>query len=189
MASHLSRGPAFSRDDAARIVSHQELELARQLFDELGSRLATQAAQRFNGFSHALLTRNPENYGLYFVHDQARVPFLWLGLAWSEKDAVGTLPSWGASLEVDGAEVTPLLENAGGLFAAFQAVDTRAGEVRLHRFERHLELALWRPFDWLLGAPDQNSELENFWTLYLQTLVEGGMPAAVAAFIAATEQG
>lgn len=176
----------LTRRTARRIISAQEYAPLRALFDEVGPRLTTLVAAHFSGFERALLTRNPENYGLYFVHARARVPFLWLGVAWAEGDPEGTLPSWGLSLEVDGAEVRQLAENVGGLLAACQAVDARQESVQLHRFPKHLELATWRPFDWLLAEEDQPAAVIEFWEQYLEILVAGGLPAAVAAFIQAT---
>lgn len=188
MADSPPPSPRFTRGAAALLVSRGEFGPARAMFDAIAVRLAAATAARFEGFSRALLTRNKENYGLYFVHDRARVPFLWLGMAWRADDEAGTLPSWGASLEVDGAEVAPFLENRGGLFAACQAVDARHdGQVQLHRFPRHLELARWRPFDWLLDEPDQDAAIEAFWDGYLETLSLGGLSPAVAAFIADRE--
>ena len=175
-----------TRRTAARIVSHKEVAPLRHLFDAVGPHLATLAATRFPGYDRALLTRNPENYGLYFVHAHARVPFLWLGVAWADEDPPGTLPSWGASLEVDGAEVRQLTDNVGGLLAACQAVDAREQGTRVHRFPKHLELAAWRKFDWLLEEEDQPAAVTAFWKEYLDTLVAGGLPAAVAAFLLAT---
>ncbi len=185
MADQTSPATRFSRRSAARIVTHGASDEVRQLFDEIGPRLTAMAAARFDGFTRALLTRNKDNYGLYFVHRSARVPFLWLGLAWSPEDTPGTLPSWGLSLEVDGDEVARFLDNSGGLYAACQAVDARKGEVQLFRFERHLELACWRPFSWLLDAKDQGEALVAYWQEYLDMLAAGGLPAAVEAFIEA----
>ena len=176
----------LTRQTAGRIASHREVAPLRDLFDAIGPHLATLAAARFTGYDRALLTRNPENYGLYFVHTHARVPFLWLGVAWEDKDPPGTLPSWGASLEVDGAEVRHLADNVGGLLAACQAVDARKQATRVHQFPKHLELAAWRSFDWLLAEEDQPGAVISLWEEYLETLVDGGLPAAVAAFIEAT---
>ena len=89
-------------------------------------------------------------------------------------------------MEVDGAEVRQLAENLGGLLAACQAVDARQESVKLHHFPKHLELAAWRPFDWLLDEKDQPGTVIAFWEDYLETLVAGGLPAAVAAFIEGT---
>ena len=175
----------FTRRTAGRIITHKEVAPLRALFDAVGPKLATLVADRFAGYDRALLTRNPENYGLYFVHTRARVPFLWLGVAWADDDPPGTLPSWGASLEVDGAEVRHLAGNVGGLLAACQAVDARHEAVRLHHFPKHLELAAWHPFEWLLHEADQPGAVTAVWEQYLETLVAGGLPAAVEAFIAA----
>lgn len=184
MGSEPKSTPGFTRETALLLASHRPPEAARAFFDAVGSRLTTLVARRFAGFGRALLTRNPENYGLYFVHDRARVPFLWLGMAWSNDDPPGTLPSWGASLEVDGAEVGPFKDNLGGLWDACQAVTANSpGQIRLYPFPRHVELACWRSFDWLLGEDDQPGAMTAFWESYLKALSAGGIPEAAAAFI------
>jgi hypothetical protein len=173
----------FTRKTALLLGEGGEFSEARRLFDLVGPGWAAETDARFSGFDRALLTRNADNYGLYFVMRNVRTPFLWFGLAWSASDPPGTLPSWGASLEVDGTAIDRYERNDGGLRDAFEAVDREAGRIRRHRFARHVELAEWRSFEWLLEQADQAAALERFWLEYLDGLARGGVPACVDAFI------
>ncbi len=176
----------FSETQAARIITVDETEPARAFFDALGTPCATAAARSFAGFKMALLIRNPDNYGLYFYHQRVQTPFLWFGLAWNAKDPPGTMPSWGASLEVNGEAVQLFEEGLGGLREAMEAVGAGGqGPIRLYRFGGHVELAQWKPFSWLLPQEDQVEALLGFWRGYLRALAQGQLPAAGARFIAA----
>jgi hypothetical protein len=175
--------PHITRAQAARLVSHKEFKPLRRLFDVAGPRLATETARHFSGYDRGLLTRNPDNYGLYFVRAGVRTPFLWLGVAWRKQDPPGTLPAWGASLEVDGDAVRRLDADAAGLKQAFERAAAGPGQIRVHRFERHVELAHWRDFDWLLGQDDQPAALTGLWAVYLEFLEQAELPAAVQRFI------
>ena len=110
--------------------------------------------------------------------------FFWFGLAWSERDPEGALPSWGASMEVSGARVADFDQNAGGLLDACENAAENSEGIKLHRFARHVELAAWRSSDWLLEQRDQRRALEGFWFDYLDVLVRWDLPARVDAFVA-----
>lgn len=189
----VSRGtpepPRFDEQSAARMVTEGDFALARKFFDAVGTRLTTAANQHFNLFDRALLTRNPDNYGLYFVHQQARVPFLWLGMAWKKEDPPGTLPSWGASLEVDGAAMRLLEGNIGGVLDAFESLARHHGHIQLYRFDKHVELAEWRSFSWLLAQEPQARALEDFWGEYLAALEAADLPQKVEEFIQVSLKG
>lgn len=178
----MTSGRAFSREVAQRFVSEGDFEAARQFFVDEKPELTTEVVLRFRGYTRVLLKENRDNYGLYFVNPGAPVPFLWLGMAWRVGDPEGTLPAWGASLEVNGEHVTQFEEGAGGLLEACRAAETADDELKLHRFDRHVELACWRDFDWLLEQPDQALALKRFWAGYLRQLTAAGIPAAVTAF-------
>ena len=52
----------------------------------------------------------------------------------------------------------------------------------LHRFEGHVELAMWKGSSRLLEEDDQGLALEQYWANYLSVLKGGGLPGAVKAF-------
>ena len=172
----------FDRAQAERFVSHQEFEPARKFFTERKPALTMEVVLRFRGYSRVVLKENPENYGVYFVNPDAPVPFLWFGMAWLLEDPPGTLPSWGASLEVNGPYLERFNEGGGGLLSACEALDGVAEGLGMHRFEQHVELAMWKGFSWLLEEEDQGQALEHYWANYLTVLKKGGVPAAVKGF-------
>ena len=174
----------FTRAQAERFVSEQAFEPVRAFFVERKPALTMEVVLRFRGYSRVVLKENPDNYGVYFVNPDAPVPFLWFGMAWRREDPAGTLPSWGASLEVNGPYLERFNEDGGGLQSACEAMDGAAdGALGLHRFEGHVELAMWKGFDWLLKEEDdQGQALEHYWANYLTLLKRGGLPAAVKAF-------
>jgi hypothetical protein len=144
--------------------------------------LTAEVVLRFRGYIRVVLRENRDNYGLYFLNPAAPVPFLWFGMAWRSGDPPGTLPAWGASLEVNGDHVRAFEEGAGNLLKACDAAATDNEMIQLHRFEQHVELARWREFEWLLEQPDQTLALKRFWAGYLRALAAARLPAAVAAF-------
>jgi hypothetical protein len=175
-------GLLFDRAAAERFVTHQELEPVRKFFVDRKPALTLEVVLRFRGFSRATLKLNADNYGVYFVNTDAPVPFLWLGMAWRLTDPPGTLPSWGASLEVNGPYLDRFDEGAGGLRAACERLAAAGEELGLHRFERHVELACWRSCAFVLGESDQAAAIEKLWAGYLARLADGGIPGAVRAF-------
>ena len=172
----------LDRATASRCATHQEFEPVRAFFAGRKPALTMEVILRFRGYSRVVLKENPDNYGVYWVNPDAPVPFLWMGMAWRQGDPPGTLPSWGASLEVNGPYLAQFNEGAGGLLKACEQVAEQHQELGLHRFDTHVELALWRPGDWLLEQPDQAQALEQLWAGYLQTLAGAGVHKAVRAF-------
>jgi hypothetical protein len=180
--------PLFTREEAELIVPRREFEPLYAYFARYAEGLAADVEHRFWGFAHVELRENLDNYGLYLLRQEFPVPFLWFGLGWGTDDAPGTLPSWGASLEVNGAYVKSFREDAGGLRpaceAAAKASDKRLG---LYLFDKHVELAEWRSFDWLLGQQNQRRALTRFWTGYLDLLSANGVGEAMDEFIRLNE--
>lgn len=172
----------FSREIALRFVSEGDFEAARQFFVEEKPELTAEVVLRFHGYTRVMLKENRDNYGLYFVNPSSPVPFLWFGMAWRLDDPPTTLPSWGASLEVNGAHVADFHDGVGGLLEACNAVANGEEGIQLHRFKQHVELAEWRDFDWLLAQPDQTLALKRFWAGYLRALSAADVPAAAVAF-------
>lgn len=184
----LDPDPLFSREEAELIVPRRDFEPVYAYFARHAEGLAAAVEHRFWGFAHVELRENLDNYGLYLLRQDFPVPFLWLGLGWGTDDAPGTLPSWGASLEVNGAHVASFKRDEGGLRpaceAAAKASDKRLG---LYLFDKHVELAEWRSFEWLLGQPDQRKALTGFWTGYLDLLSAHGVGEAMDAFVLLNE--
>jgi len=178
----IEQGRLFSREIAARFVTEGDFEAARQFFIDEKPALTAEVVLRFRGYTRVLLKQNPDNYGLYFVNPAAPVPFLWFGMAWRPNDPAGTLPAWGVSLEVNGEHVADFRDNVGGLLESWKAVTAQDEGIRFHDFGRHVELAEWRDFQWLLGQPDQVLALKRFWAGYLRTLGAASVPAAGVAF-------
>jgi hypothetical protein len=172
----------FTHDTAKALISERALQPAKLFFRAHADLFGGALAVRFTGISQRALKKNPDNYGLYFVDPKAPVPFFWFGLAWSEKDPAGAMPSWGASMEVSGARVAAFDDNVGGLLDACENAAENSEGIKLHRFEAHVELAAWRSFDWLLAQGDQRRALERFWFDYLDALVTWDVPAHVEAF-------
>jgi hypothetical protein len=180
--------PLFSREQAELIVPRREFEPVYAYFARHAEGLAAEVELRFWGFAHVELRENLDNYGLYLVRQDFGVPFLWFGLGWGTDDAPDTLPSWGASLEVNGAHVASFRRDDGGLRPACEAA-AKASQKRLglYVFEKHVELAEWRPFEWLLGQPDQRKALRDFWASYLELLSAAGVAEAMDEFIRINE--
>lgn len=180
--------PLFSREEAELIVPRRGFGPVYAYFARQAEGLAAAVEHHFWGFAHVELRENLDNYGLYLLRQDFPVPFLWFGLGWGTDDAPGTLPSWGASLEVNGAQVASFKRDDGGLRpaceAAAKASDERLG---LYLFDKHVELAEWRTFEWLLGQPDQGKALSGFWTGYLDLLSAHGVGEAMDAFILLNE--
>jgi hypothetical protein len=174
----------FDEQSAARLVPERALDPARFFFRSNAALFTAALEVRFLGFDQPTLKQNADNYGLYFA-SKAPVPFFWFGLGWSVNDPPTTLPSWGASLEINGPQVARFEDNVGGLAEACQVAAERSSNLSLHRFERHVELARWRPFRWLLGEPDQRLALERFWIGYLDDLAATDLPRKLEAFVAA----
>lgn len=176
--------PLFTREEAELIVPRRELEPIYAYFARYAEGLAAEVEHRFWGFAQVELRENLDNYGLYLMRQDFGVPFLWFGLGWGADDAPGTLPSWGASLEVNGGYVASFRKDEGGLRPACEAAakgsDKRLG---LYLFDKHVELAEWRPFEWLLGQPNQLKALTGLWAGYLDLLHKHGVGEAMDEFI------
>ena len=172
----------FERAQAERFVTDRDFEPARSFFVEHKPSLSMEVVLRFRGYARVVLKENPDNYGVYFVNPDSPVPFLWFGMAWRVDDPPGTLPSWGASLEVNGPYMERFDDGSGGLLQAFEELDGSTDDLGLHRFEGHVELAMWRGFAWLLPEQDHGAALEHFWAHYLTILKRGGVPGAVREF-------
>lgn len=185
----MASGRVFSREVAQRFVSEGDFEAARQLFIEEKPELTTEVVLRFRGYRRVLLKHDDDRYGLCFLNPGAPVPFLWLGMAWRAENPRSTLPVWGASLEISGEPMHAFEEGEGGLLEACRAVEAASDEIRLRRFARHVELARWRPFDWLLEQPDQPLAIKRMWAGYLRALADARLPAAAGAFARAAGVG
>ena len=176
--------PLFTREEAELIVPRREFEPVYAYFARYVEGLTAEVEHRFWGFAHVEMRENLDNYGLYLMRQDFGVPFLWFGLGWGTDDAPGTLPSWGASLEVNGAYVASFRRDDGGLRPACEAAakgsDSRLG---LYLFDNHVELAEWRPFEWLLGQPNQLKALTRLWAGYLDLLHAHGVGEAADEFV------
>ena len=178
----------FDEQSAGRMVPERAFDPARFFFRSNAALFTAALEVRFLGFDQPTLKRNPDNYGLYFT-SRVPVPFFWFGIGWSADDPPNTLPSWGASLEVNGPRVALFEQNAGGFADACENATTNADDLSLYRFEHHVELARWRSFSWLLAEPDQRLALERFWLGYLDDLVAWDLPRKMEAFVAAGKTG
>jgi hypothetical protein len=180
--------PLFTREEVDLMVPRREFEAVYAYYARYAEGLAAEVEHRFWGFAHVELRENQDNYGLYLLRQDFPVPFLWFGLGWGSDDAPGTLPSWGASLEVNGAHVASFRRDEGGLRPACEAA-AKASEERLglYVFDEHVELAEWRTFDWLLGQPNQQKALTKFWAGYLDLLSAHGVGEAMDEFVRVNE--
>ncbi|MFH2010960.1 MAG: hypothetical protein ABI333_30450 [bacterium] len=180
--------PLFTRDDAEQIVPRRQFGPVRAFFERAEEAFTAEVERVFWGYAHVELRENLDNFGLYLLRMDFPVPFLWFGLGWAADDAPGTLPSWGASLEVNGDWVKPFKRDVGGLRPSWEAAAKMSqGRVGLYLFDKHVELAEWRPFDWLLESPDQPAAILEFWRGYLRHLAEHGVAEAIDAFIERAE--
>ena len=180
--------PLFTREEVDLMVPRREFEAVYAYYARYAEELAAEVEHRFWGFAHVELRENQDNYGLYLLRQDFPVPFLWFGLGWGADDAPGTLPSWGASLEVNGAHVASFRRDEGGLRPACEAA-AKASEERLglYVFDAHVELAEWRTFDWLLGQSNQQKALTKFWAGYLDLLSAHGVGEAMDEFVRLNE--
>jgi len=176
--------PLFTREEAELIVPRREFDPIYAYYARYAEGLAADVEHRFWGFAHVELRENLDNYGLYLLRQEFPVPFLWFGLGWGADDAPGTLPSWGASLEVNGDYVKSFRKDTGGLRPACEAAaKSSAKRLGLYLFDKHVELAEWRSFEWLLGQENQRKALTRFWTSYLDLLSASGVGEAMDEFI------
>jgi hypothetical protein len=177
--------PRSAEAAALAVRSRDFRAFARVLLDAREAFTAALEA-RVWGFPVAVLRENDENFGLYFLRQDAPVPFLWLGLAWGADDAPGTPPSWGASVEVNGEHLRAFEEGVGGLAAAFESAAQRSeGRLGVYRFTGHVELAEWRDFSAFADAPDPAEALVAFLAGFLDVLAGAEVPEAMDAFLEA----
>jgi hypothetical protein len=180
--------PLFTREEAELIVPRREFEPVYAYYSRYAEGLAAEVEHRLWGFAHVELRENLDNYGLYLMRQDFGVPFLWFGLGWGTDDAPSTLPSWGASLEVNGAYVKSFRNDEGGLRPACEAAARASGKrLGLYLFDQHVELAEWRTFEWLLGQESQQKALTDFWAGYLDLLSASGVGEAMDEFIRLNE--
>ena len=179
----------FNRRTAIALTQPENLEPAHRLFRESKSLLTEALCARFPGFSLARQTDNPDNCGIYFFYSEENTPensnwpFFWFGFSWNNDDPKGVLPSWGASLEINGDGLQPFNDNIGGLKKCCTQASESTKRLGLYTFENHVELAEWRTFSWLLGKAFQREALERFWVSYLDILTAWNLPACIELFI------
>ncbi len=180
----LDPAPLFSRQDAELIVPRRELDPVYAFFFREVEGLTADVEHRFWGFSAVEIREDLESFGLYFLCQDFEVPFLWFGLGWGTDDAPGTLPSWGASLQINGSHVGSFRKDVGGLRPAWEAAAKHSGQrLGLYLRDSHVELAEWRSFEWLLGQESQLEALHRYWSSYLDLLHGNGVGEAVDEFI------
>lgn len=175
----------LTRDEADLLVPRRAFGPVRDYLLGWEEALTAALELRFWGFGYQRLSENLENFGRFFLRSDAPVPQLWFGIAWAVDDAPGTLPSIGASLQIDGEWVHDWAEGAGGLRVAMDRA-ARDSEERLgvYRFDEHVELAEWRSLEWLLEQPDQAGALLAYWESFLELLARAEIPEAIDGFLA-----
>lgn len=176
--------PVLTPEEAARLLPRRDFAPVHAYLAQEAAGLAAALGRWLPGFTRWEPRQNPENFGLYLRRMHAPAPFFWFGLGWRAGDGPEALPQWGASLEVNLEWVAPFEAGVGGLREAFEAAARAShGAIGLHRFEAHVELAEWRPLEWLLAEADQRGELGRFWASYLEHLAAHGVLPAVEAFL------
>ena len=175
-------GDLFTRDDGVRIVASGDLRLVKRFFKSRQEPLHEALLSRFSRYTHVVYKENPDNVGLYLLDPRFHVPFFWFGIAWNAARGPDATPQWGCSMEVIGEPLEAFFDDAGGLLGAWQAAAHDTAEIRINQFATHVELAAWRPFEWLLPAKDHGRELISFWEEYLDALVAHDVEGATAAF-------
>lgn len=176
--------PVMTQDQAELLVPRRAFMPIRDFLVVWEEALSAALEARVWGFGFTRLAENLDNFGRFFMRSDGPAPQLWFGIAWGVDDAPGTLPSWGASLQVEGEWVRDWERNAGGLKAAMNRAARDSNEtLGLYEFEQHVELAEWRNLDEVLAAPDQVRYLVDYWASFSEQLARAEIPEAVDDFV------
>jgi hypothetical protein len=182
-----SLGPArlLTRDQAELLVPRRAFTPVRSFLVNSQETLSAALEMRLWGYGFTKLAENLDNFGRFFLRSDAPAPQLWYGIAWGIDDAPGTLPSWGASLQLEGEWIRDWRRGAGGLRAAMNCAARDSDEqLGVYEFEETVELAQWRSMDDLLEAENQERYLVEQWAGFLDMLARAEIAEATDAFIA-----
>jgi hypothetical protein len=166
------------------LVPRRAFEPVRRFLVDWEQALSAALEARLWGYGFTRLAENLDNFGRFYLRSDAPAPQLWYGIAWGIDDAPGTLPSWGASLQIEGEWVEDWRRGAGGLQAAMNRAARESDEqLGVYEFEQNVELAQWRPLDPLIDAEDQARYLVEDWVGFLDLLFRAEIAEATDAFI------
>lgn len=181
----------FDREGALALGRARAFAPARAFLQANAALLRSALAVRLPGFERADLRAGEVCYGLHCALAERDDVFVWTGVGWGDDDPPEMLPSWGVSIELDGAAAEAFERDLCGLRTVAEGVCGDDDELKVLRFEggegpsSHVELAAWRGFEWLLAQRDQRLALERFFIGTLDKLVASGLVPRLLRFLEA----
>ena len=176
--------PILTRDQAELLVPRRAFAPLREFLVAWQGALSAALEEHLWGYGFSRLAENLDNFGRFYLRSDGPAPQLWFGIAWGVDDSPDTLPSWGASLQVEGEWVQDWRQDVGGLRSAMtRAARDSEEQLGVYEFQEHVELAQWRSMDEMLEAEDQGQHLVDSWDSFLAQLSAAGVGEATDEFI------